>query len=196
MFRRHLPTLLIAGGLLLLAWPVVTWGYGRYWQGKLAHAWGPGLGAGRPRPPAASTRDASAVSVAELPFARLQIARIGLDVMVVEGVDDVSLRRGPGHLPDTGRPGESRNCAIAGHRDGWFRRLEEVRRGDSVWVDTPLCAYEYRVDEKRVVDPDRSDLLATGEYPTLTLITCTGPGYPRSSQRLLVFCRLETVLAH
>ena len=30
--RRHLGTLLIAAGLLLMSWPVVTWAYGIYWQ--------------------------------------------------------------------------------------------------------------------------------------------------------------------
>ena len=111
--------------------------------------------------------------------------------MVIEGVDGVALRRGPGHLPTTGLPGERRNCAIAAHRDGWFQRLPEVRVGDAVHVQTMEGAYEYVVGEKKVVTPDRSDLLNRGRKPYLTLITCTGPGYPRSAYRLLVFCKLR-----
>jgi sortase A len=126
-------------------------------------------------------------------LARLRIGRIGLDAIVVEGVSRVALRQGPGRLPTTGFPGENRNCAIAAHRDGWFRRLPDVRAGDPVWVETPGRRYEYVVEEKRVVTPDRGDLLRRGPNPVLTLITCTGPGYPRSTHRLLVFCRLRTV---
>lgn len=127
-------------------------------------------------------------------LARLRIARIGLDAVVVEGVDRVALRRGPGHLPKTGLPGEARNCAIAAHRDAWFRRLTEVKKGDPIVVETPAVRYRYEVEEKRVVTPDRGDLLNRGKKPALTLITCTGPGYPNSKYRLLVFCRLKETL--
>ena len=41
-------------------------------------------------------------------------------------------------------PGESRNCAIAAQRDGWFLRLPEVRAGDPVWVETADSRYEYK----------------------------------------------------
>lgn len=196
---RHVGTTLLFAGLLLIGWPVMTWGYGQYWQSQLARSWGD-----HARGPAAEARPAqgwkagpvpAAVRVVSAtPFARLQIPRIDMDVVVVEGIDEVALRQGPGHLPSTGRPGESGNCAIAGHRDGWFARLDEVQPGDGLSIDTGDCLYEYAVDEKQVVQPDRGDLLrTTGSYPTLTLITCTGPGYPRSSQRLLVFARLQSV---
>lgn len=195
-FRRHLGTLLIAAGLLLAAWPTITWGYGAYWQARLARGWTSG-GSARPAQEAdgagaeGTPESDGAASTPVVPFARLKIERIGLDAMVVEGIDGVSLRRGPGHLPDTCDPGDSGNCAIAAHRDGWFRRLEELHQGDLVEVVTPDCQYAYVVDERRVVEPERGDLLKTGDYPTLTLITCTGPGYPHSTQRLLVFCKLK-----
>jgi LPXTG-site transpeptidase (sortase) family protein len=189
--RRHIGTFLIAAGLLFMAWPVVTWGYGLYWQERLKQDW-------QARAPAAASAvqgdQPAAAAAAEPPsFARLWVERIGLDAMVVEGIDAIALRRGPGHLPQTARPGESGNCVIAAHRDGWFRRLEEVQPGDVIGLETPDCGYEYVVDEKKVVDPDRGDLLATSDYPTVTLITCTGPGYPHSAYRLLVFCRLQAV---
>jgi sortase A len=193
--RRHLSTLLISAGLLLMAWPALTWGYGVYWQAKLHREWD----ARRAAPAAAAEQperegEAGASTAPVTPaIARLTIERIGLDAMVVEGMDGVSLRRGPGHLPGTVRPGEDGNCVIAAHRDGWFRRLEEVQPRDIVFLDPGGdCAYEYVVVEKRVVDPDRADLLATGTFPTLTLITCTGPGYPHSAYRLLVFCKLQS----
>lgn len=202
--RHHLGTLLIAIGLATVVSPVAIWGYGEYWQKRMADDFvrSPSL----PPPPIKTlptvTRVAMAKTVAPKrlprpkpgkPLARLSIKRIGLDAIVVEGTDKVSLRRGPGHLRETGIPGESRNCAFAAHRDGWFLRLPEVRRGDVVSVETQQGRYLYTVGQKTVVTPDRVDLLDQGPRPALTLITCTGPGYPRSKLRLLVFCSLKAV---
>src|SRR5262249_22726214 len=148
--RRHLSTLLIAAGLLLMAWPVVTWAYGVYWQDRMARDWSHvARKETAPRVPDAATPEPQAP-----PLARLRIERIGLDAIVVEGINAVSLRRGPAHLSDTGMPGESRNCAIASHRDSWFRRLPELEPGDVAELDTPGCHYEYVVDERQVVAPD------------------------------------------
>lgn len=195
--RRHLGTLLIATGLLLACWPAITWAYGVYWQDRLARDW---RGARQPGQTAkAAEREQGSAGVEKapepevIPVARIVIDRIGLDTIAVEGVDDVSLRRGPGHLPKSGYPGESRNCAIAAHRDGWFIKLPSVQVGDVVYVETETTAFEYVIEEKRVATPDRTDLLETGSYPTLTLITCTGPRVPLSTHRLLVFCRLQSV---
>lgn len=202
--------ILVTTGLAVMSWPVVTWVYGLYWQERLARSF--------PQETAVSVQ---ATVAAPLPtvvqnapvkrskprkqtpskpkplrageaFARLRIGRIGLSAIVVEGADRLSLRKGPGHLSQTGRPGERRNCAIAAHRDAWFERLHEVRPGDTVWVESTASQYEYVVAETRVVTPDRGDLLNRGAVPVLTLITCTGPGYPRSRYRLLVFCNLRT----
>jgi sortase A len=124
------------------------------------------------------------------PIARIRIPRIGLDAIVVEGADGDALRRGPGHLPGSAFPGGFGTCAIAAHRDRWFERLSEVQSGDPVVLETPDYRFAYAVSQKRVVTPDRGDLLAPSADPTLTLITCTGAGYPHSLYRLLVFCRL------
>lgn len=195
--RRYLGNLLIAAGLVLAFWPAVTWAYGVYWQDRLGRDWRGARQAGKGSAPAnAAPGKAGAEKPPEpevVPVARLAIERIGLDTIAVEGVDGVSLRRGPGHLPNTGYPGESRNCAIAAHRDGWFIKLPQVQIGDVVYLETETAAFEYVVEEKRVAAPDRTDLLETGSYPTLTLITCTGPRVPLSTYRLLVFCRLQSV---
>lgn len=187
--RRHLGTFLITTGLLLMSWPVVTWAYGIYWQRKLTVAWAQHRAAPGSAP--LTGGDAAGSAAAPLPFARLEVPSIHLQAMVVDGIDAVALRRGPGHLPQTSGPGETGDCVIAAHRDGWFRDLQGVQPGDPVYLASQDCAYEYVVDEKRVVLPDRADMLRTGDYPRLTLITCTGPGYPHSTERLLVFCHLH-----
>lgn len=211
--RRHLGILMVAAGLIVMAWPMVTWAYGLYWQERLAsdlprvHGADPeslalrnhgtqnpevSLAAALRRAVPKSARSTAAVASGSA-FVRLWIKRIDLDVLVVEGDDDLSLRRGPGHLPATGFPGENRNCVIAGHRDAWFRRLHEVKKGDPVWLETRDYLFKYTVEEEQVVLPNRVDLLDRGANPILTLVTCTGPDYPHSKYRLLVFCRLRGI---
>jgi len=47
---------------------------------------------------------------------RIQIGKIGIDYVFVQGTDGASLRKGPGHYPTTALPGQGRTVAIAGHR--------------------------------------------------------------------------------
>lgn len=102
---------------------------------------------------------------------RLEIPRIGLNVMVLNGADSSKLRRGAGWLPETGRPG-SGNAVIAAHRDTHFRPLRQIRKGDLVRITTLDARYNYRVEWTAVLDPaDTGVLEPTGE-PALTLVTC------------------------
>ena len=63
-------------------------------------------------------------------LARLEIPDVDLSVMVLEGSDDATLDRAVGHIEGTARPGEPGNLGIAGHRDGYFRALRHVEKGD------------------------------------------------------------------
>jgi sortase A len=107
------------------------------------------------------------------PFvARLEIPSVELTALVVDGVDDVTLRRAVGRIPSSARPGESGNVALAGHRDTDFRGLRHLKRGDLVELRTGDGKYAYEVEWIRIVEPDRVDVLQDGAYPTLTLVTC------------------------
>jgi sortase A len=82
---------------------------------------------------------------------RLRIAAIGLEVVVVEGVGVDALRAGAGHYPETPLPGEPGNVAIAGHRVTYgrpFHRLDEVRPGDLIELETPFAVHRYRVPDR------------------------------------------------
>jgi LPXTG-site transpeptidase (sortase) family protein len=109
----------------------------------------------------------------EPPLGRLEIPAIDLDVVVLEGIDRADLNRGVGHIPGTSPLGnESGNIGIAGHRDGFFRRLESLSQGDRMFVTTPEGRAEYRVSELRIVAPDEVGVLEAGGTPRLTLVTC------------------------
>jgi sortase A len=103
---------------------------------------------------------------------RLEIPRVGLDVMVVQGVDRATLRRSAAWLPETARPGKAGNVAIAAHRDTYFRPLRQVQEGDEVQITTLDARYCYRVEWTTVVAPSDTSVLAPTGKPALTLITC------------------------
>ena len=60
---------------------------------------------------------------------RIEIGAIGMTAMILEGTDDVTLRRAVGHLSGTALPGQKGNVAIAGHRDTFFRALRNIHKG-------------------------------------------------------------------
>jgi sortase A len=103
---------------------------------------------------------------------RIEIPRLGLSAMVLEGTSGRALRRGVGHVERTAFPGETGNVGLAGHRDTHFRGLKEVKKGDLIRIDTPDGVFAYEVESIRIVDPDRGDLLDQKGRPRLTLVTC------------------------
>ncbi|MBI2214741.1 MAG: class D sortase [Acidobacteria bacterium] len=106
------------------------------------------------------------------PIARLAIPRLDLDVVVAEGSSDRVLRRAVGRLSGGAFPGEPGNVVIAGHRDTFFRPLENVRTGDLIVIDSESGRRTYRVEWTRVVAPDEVEVLSSGRSRVLTLVTC------------------------
>ena len=103
---------------------------------------------------------------------KLEIPRLSLSVMVVDGVSDSDLRRAAGHIPGTALPDRPGNVGIAAHRDTFFRPLQFVRPGDAVILTTLVGRYEYRVLSTNVVRPDDIQVLYPAERDLLTLVTC------------------------
>jgi sortase A len=122
----------------------------------------------------ASDRTASPASVAPAIdglVGRIEIARIGLSVVVAEGVGS-TLRRAAGHIPGTALPGHNGNVGIAGHRDTFFRPLEKVRVNDVVVLTAHGIEYRYRVVFSQVVSPSDVAVLDPTGDDVLTLVTC------------------------
>jgi sortase A len=103
---------------------------------------------------------------------RLEIPRLGLSVMVIEGEDKTTLRRAAGHVPGTPLPGQAGNVGITGHRDTFFRPLRNIRYNDIITLITLQGKYRYRVVSTRVVSPDDIGVLDSTQDEILTLVTC------------------------
>ena len=103
---------------------------------------------------------------------RIEIPRLLLSVVVIEGVTKTALRRAVGHIPGTALPGEAGNVGVAGHRDTFFRPLKDLRIKDEIRFSTLKGDFKYEVESLRVVEPDNVGVLAASGENVLTMVTC------------------------
>lgn len=135
------------------------------------------------------------------PVGRLRIPRIGLDRLVQQGVggrlgldpdgDKALLRNGPVHYAVTPLPGLGEPFGVAGHRTTYgapFYKLDRLREGDPIYVETPYARFRYRVAKTTTVDPTDIGVLRDRGYG-LVLTTCTPPY--SAEHRLIVWATLE-----
>lgn len=113
-----------------------------------------------------------ALSATSSPLAVLRLDRLSIRVPVFEGTDNLTLNRGAGWIVGTTKPGEMGNTGIAGHRDGFFRPLKDIARGDTIELSTATVNAFYTVDQIELVEPDNVDVLKPRRVPSITLVTC------------------------
>jgi sortase A len=137
------------------------------------------------------------------PIGRIVMPTLKRRTVVVQGTDTSSLRKGPGHYPKTSFPGEGGTVAVAGHRTTYgapFNRVDELRAGDAIVLETRDTWFTYRVTSEQVVKPTAVEVTYAvpgnrTAIPTkrlLTLTTCN-PKYS-AKQRLIVHAVLERAL--
>jgi sortase A len=219
---RHISTLIIVAGLGLLAWTgtVYVWkdpfttAYTAFEQRRLESSlektfdrWRPVATPRRQEPRPTQGFDAKPVNVPREArayrvgaeggdaVARLQIPRLDLDVVVVNGTEVGDLRRGPGRHLDTSMPGEGELVYIAGHRTTFgapFSHIDKLKPGDRIRVELPYAAIVYGVTSYRIVDQYELSVLKSRGREELVLQAC----HPRffSSERYLVYARPVQVL--
>lgn len=164
-------SLLAVIGAALLVYPFAT----DLWAGRLQKGLAGGLSASADDYRAGKIRSGEALT-------RLEIPKLNVDVVVVEGTSLAALRAGAGHYPDTPLPGEPGNVAIAGHRTTYgrpFNRLDELTAGDKVILTTPIARHVYEISgDPFVVEP--TDWSPIEEFPRrgsfLTLTSCHPEG--------------------
>ena len=185
--RRSLTALAIVfalGGTALIAYPFAT----DLWAKRIQSGLSVEFAA------SAQAYEAGTIKVGK-PLTRLEIPKLDVDVIVVEGTTPAALHAGAGHYPETALPGELGNVAIAGHRTTYgrpFNRMDELRPGDEIILTTPIGKHTYEVTGKPfVVDPmDWSPILdfKKGES-LLTLTSC----HPEGSAAYRIVVRAELI---
>lgn len=176
--------LLALVGTGLLAYPFAT----DLWAARLQNGLAGGLSASAEDYRAGKIKPGEALT-------RLEIPKLDVNVVVVEGTSLAALRAGAGHYPDTPLPGEPGNMAIAGHRTTYgrpFNRMDELAPGDKVILTTPIARHVYEITGAPfVVEP--TDWSPIEEFPArgsfLTLTSC----YPEGSAAYRIVARARLV---
>ncbi len=184
-FLRIIVFVLLAGGSFLLADGCWIRTKAVLAQILLQHAWEQTLASGeQTKPwPWADT----------WPVARLQVERLGVDLIVLEGESGEVLAFGPGHLPGSSDPGSNGHCILAGHRDTDFQFLQDLRKDDIVTIQAVSGGLQkYRVMEN-VIHKAEDLYFQESDASSLTLLTCYPFDTLRSNTpfRYLVFAERE-----
>lgn len=142
-------------------------------------------------------------------FGFLTIPTIGIeDIVLYEGVDRETLKKGPGHMERTPLPGQPGNSVISGHRTTYgrpFFDFDLLEPGDTVEVETAVGTHVYEVREIIVVEPTDVWVTEHRDGGWLTMTTCEPKFSAR--QRLVIwaemvggpnldFIRLQDLLGH
>lgn len=213
---RVLGTLLVLAGTLTLAWTLVVWQwqdpftalYTKWQQHKLASQYEKRVGAFAGSISTASFK-AERESIAREAkhyrrsssrgeaIGRIRIPRMGVNMVLVNGTDHDTLKRGPGRDPRTFMPGENRLIYIAGHRTTYlapFSHIDRLRSGDRVTIELPYGTFIYAVTRHRIVKATDLSVLRSPKHEVVELQAC----HPRffASHRYIAYARLLRVEPH
>ena len=192
VLRRFLSLVMVAG-ILLALWPLGQSVYAQWNQKKLQSAWKQKNHLSKAAPIPKAKPQAPRL---KWPDTRLVIPDADVDVVVLDGGDDNTLRRAPSHMTGSANPGQPGNCAIAGHRNvygSYFYKVDSLMAGAPIELRTPDKTFVYRVISVTAVSETDTSVLQPptqpNSAPLLTLVTCT---IPRTPNRIIVKAMFET----
>jgi sortase A len=102
----------------------------------------------------------------------LSIPKLKQTFTIFHGDSEQILKKGIGHVKGTALPGEKSNTVLAGHRDTFFRQLDQLIVGDKFIVERQGTFYMYKIKKIRIVDKEDETVIVPKPRSTLTLTTC------------------------
>ncbi|MEZ0481494.1 class D sortase [Planococcus sp. SSTMD024] len=105
---------------------------------------------------------------------RLVIPSIETGYSTYWGADEATLDQGVGMYVSewTTTPDQQRHTVLSGHRDTVFTGLEEMKKGDSVFLEYEGQRYEYAIEKIWITDAEDRTVIVDKSEATLTLTTC------------------------
>ena len=209
-FFRILGTAMVVGGVATLLWVVVVWQwqdpftslYTRWQQHRLSSSYDERFTKFRALRPASQTLAAERRTIALEAasyrrdskegdaIGRIKVPRLGLNMILVNGTDHDTLRKGPGRDLRTFMPGEGKLIYIAGHRTTYlapFSHIDSLRPRDLVTLELPYATFVYRIVSHRIVASNDLSVLESHGREVVVLQAC----HPRffATHRYLAYAR-------
>lgn len=128
--------------------------------------------------PTDNERDTIDASEVEFPginkqFGELRIKNRAVDAKLFFGDSSIPLRNGVGVYAGSFIPGYGRTILVAGHNNTFFNGLKNVKKGDTVEINTSYGNYSYKVTgTKLTTDTDKKAYDLTAEKENLVMYTC------------------------
>lgn len=125
---------------------------------------------------------------------RIDIPSADIGYVIVEGTDTTSLKKGPGHYPETALPGQGTTIGVAGHRTTYgapFHDIDKIAVGDEVTIEMPYATFTYTVEKTDIVAPTEIGIIRDIGRERLVLTACH-PLYS-AAERYAVFGKLTDV---
>ena len=206
-------TLLILAGALTLAWTLVVWQwqdpftalYTKWKQHQLTSQYQKRVEAfsapiattslaDERRSIAREAKRYRASSTRGEAIGRIRIPRMGVNLVLVNGTEHETLKKGPGRDGRTFMPGENRLIYIAGHRTTYgapFSHIDRLHSGDRVTIEVPYGTFIYAVTRHRIVKATDLSVLRSPKHEVVELQAC----HPRffASHRYIAYARLLRV---
>lgn len=189
---RVIGTIVIIGGLLLASIPLVRWGISSYHQRQALAAWEENLQEAAEEPVIEEPVEEEPEPVLPDEDALLEIPDINLKAVVLHGIDEETLKKGPGFYPQSTHP-ELGNVSIAAHRGvygSWFRHVDKLEAGNEIKLHIGGKTYTYEVREQFVTHNRDWSVIDSNNKAELTLTTCL---FTTTTKRLIVKADLVDV---
>src|SRR5437588_10977148 len=123
---------------------------------------------------------------------RIELPTLHRSYYVVQGTDEGSLEKGPGHYPETQFPGQGGTVAIAGHRTTFlapFRTINDLKPGDAIVLKMTYGTFTYRVEKTQVVSPTAFWITRKVKGEERLVLSACHPLYS-ASHRIVAFAKL------
>ena len=215
---RWLGTALITSGVLVLAWVVLVWQwqdpftalYTKWEQRQLRSEYAHRVAEYRP-PRVIVHKKKRNLAAYELsiaaaarryrlslhegdPIGRINVPRLGLNMIFVNGTDTDTLKKGPARDLQSYLPGEGKLIYIAGHRTTYlapFGSIDKLQPGDLVTLELPYGVFKYRITGHRIVGANDLSVLKSHGREVVALQAC----HPRffATHRYIAYARPVSV---
>jgi sortase A len=126
---------------------------------------------------------------------RILLPTLDREYVVAEGTDTTTLRKGPGHYPETNLPAQGGTVAVAGHRTTYgapFRTIDQLEKGDAIVLDMPYAVITYEVEKTQIVDDEALWVIDRVPGRERLVLSACHPLYS-AAQRVIAFGRLKSV---
>ena len=107
-------------------------------------------------------------------YGRLIIDKIGVNAPIFYGANEEIIKKGIGHEEESYLPNENGSIIMCGHNYmNNFRRLEELKNGDIIQIETSYGNFSYRLYDSQIVfETEREKAPIQNDKEILMIYTC------------------------